>query len=530
VDGLVRAVALAGREDDRFPPGEWRALVALAVGEAALPPPPEPAAGAVELWALEDAPALSARAAVLAGCARGAWPPAPEPDPLLRDAERRAVNDTLRRAALPTSATRRADAAFRAFCAAAAGREVVAFTWAAPGPAGDGAPLAPIVSDALAVLGVPVPAAPAADPPLARARTAREALRAVARGGPAAARALAGTPLAPRAASVVARGGLERARRAAVRARRAAPHAGAPGQRGLAALRAALPSEWSPTQLERYARCPFRLFLDVGAGLEEPGTDGLDIDVRDEGSLLHAILEAFVRARVERGAWPPAGSDADRAEARAIAVDVLGRFEREGRTGDPAVWAARRDAVLARLERVVAAEARDADGLVPALLEHAFGGRSGRPPLEVSAGGATVRLRGRIDRVDAGPDRLVVLDYKNAKASRGAAYAELLDPEAFGRTSFQIPAYLLAAARELPGRPRLLATYALLRSAERLDPVELRAGDGAEAAFAEGVADVVARIERGDFAIASRSCERCPFGAVCRFEGVAAAGAEEDAA
>ncbi len=139
-----------------------------------------------------------------------------------------------------------------------------------------------------------------------------------------------------------------------------------------------------------------------------------------------------------------------------------------------------------------------------------------------------MRLRGRIDRVDAAPDRLVVLDYKNAKASRGGAYEELLDPEAFGKTSFQIPAYLLAAARELPGRPRRLATYALLRSAERLDPVELAPGDPAEGAFAAGVADAVGRIERGEFPIASRSCERCPFGAVCRFEGVAAAGGEED--
>ncbi|HET8538886.1 MAG TPA: PD-(D/E)XK nuclease family protein, partial [Anaeromyxobacter sp.] len=317
-------------------------------------------------------------------------------------------------------------------------------------------------------------------------------------------------------------------RRAAVRARRAAPHAGAPGPRGRAALRAALPLEWSPSQLERYARCPFRLFLDVGAGLEEPGGDGLDIDARDEGSLLHAILEAFVRGRVARGAWPPRDGEADRADARAVALAVLDRFEREGRTGDPAVWAARREAVLARLDRVVAAEARDAGGLVPALLEHGFGGRSGRPPLELAAGGARVALRGRIDRVDAGPDRLVVLDYKNAKASRGAAYEELLDPAAFGRTSFQIPAYLLAAARELPGRPRLLATYALLRSAERLEPVELRAGDPAEASFAAGVVDVVSRIERGEFPIASRSCERCPFGAVCRFEGVAASGGDED--
>jgi hypothetical protein len=56
------------------------------------------------------------------------------------------------------------------------------------------------------------------------------------------------------------------------------------------------------------------------------------------------------------------------------------------------------------------------------------------------------------------------------------------------------------------------------------------ARDAPEASFAAGVAELVGRIERGDFAIASRSCDRCPFGAVCRFEGVAAAGADEEAA
>ena len=166
-------------------------------------------------------------------------------------------------------------------------------------------------------------------------------------------------------------------------------------------------------------------------------------------------------------------------------------------------------------------------------------GRAGGITVALEAGGATVLVRGRIDRVDAGPDRLVVLDYKNAKASRGGAYEELLDPEAFGRTSFQIPAYLLAAARDLPGRRRLSATYELLRAAERLDAVEIDpadpllaggAGEEDRRSFAASVVETVRRIRRGEFPIASRSCDRCPFGAVCRFEGVAAAGGEEDAA
>jgi ATP-dependent helicase/DNAse subunit B len=251
---------------------------------------------------------------------------------------------------------------------------------------------------------------------------------------------------------------------------------------------------------------------------------------------VHAALERFVAGRRDRGAWPLSGDAADRAEARAAAEAVMERFEAEGRVGDPRVWAARREAVLARIDRFVAAEARLADGLAPRLLEHRFGGPSGRPPLVLRDGAEEVRLAGRIDRVDAGGERLLVIDYKNAR--NGRELAGRLEPEALGVTSFQAPVYLMAAARELPGRSQLAAVYALLRSGERTTALEVAAGDGllaldearrAEARAAGGrpVADAVLsavrRIRRGEFPIASRDCAGCGFGAVCRFQSLAEA-------
>ncbi len=534
MEALARAVSLSGRGAERLAPAELHALTALAVQEAPLPAEPEPAAGAVELWGLDEAPGLTARAAVLLGCTGRAWPVPPPPDPLLREPERQALRRRMGRVVVATGAQRRAEAAFEAFSAVAAGREAVVFVWPAPGPAGDGGPLAPVVADALAALGIEPPGTAAPEPTLSRARTEREALRAAARAGSRAVAVLGGGELAVRAEDALARAAIETRRRKAVLARRPDAYAGAIGGPAAGALAALLPDEWAPTSLERWAHCPFRLFLEMGARLDEPAGDALDVDVRDEGSLLHAVLERFVRTRVERGAWPPTGSDADLAEARATAEDVAARFEREGRTGDPAVFAARRRAVMGRIERIVACEAKEAAALAPALLEHAFGGRSERPPLELSADGETVRLRGRIDRVDAGPDALLVLDYKNSKDSSGR-YAELLEPATFGETSFQIPAYLLAAARDLPGRTRLAATYELLPAAKRLEPAEIDAADallsttGASGSgptttagtFAARVVEAVRRIRRGEFPIASRSCDGCPFGAVCRFEGVA---------
>jgi RecB family exonuclease len=537
-DAVTRARALAGRAEEALAPAAWRALLDLAIDGATLPPAGEPAAGAVELWGVDEAHGLSARAAVLTGCARGSWPAPLPPEPFLREPERLAVNRIVRRAALATGGARRAEAAHALFSAAAAGREVVAFTWPAPGPAGGG-PLAPLAQEALAAVGLVPPRKPVPEPELGRARTVRAALRAAARLAraertEAARAALAGTPLAARADAVFARGVVETERRTAVQARKATPFAGRVEGEALAVLEARLPAEWSPTQLENYAGCPFRAFLRLGLALEEPERADLELDGRDEGSVLHAILERFVASRLtphgEGGwgvrSWPPVPGPELAAEVRAVAGEVFARFARDGRVGDPAVWAARGEALLGRVLRVLEAEARDSGGLAPVQVEHRFGGEKGTPPLAVEADGETVLLRGRIDRVDASPDRLLVVDYKGGK--NDARYAPLLEAAAFGETSFQVPAYLLAAARDLPGRTSHAATYLMLGSAERLDAVALGAGDAE--AFASRTVALVRRLRGGEFPIASRDCKGCPNGAVCRFEGVAAATDPEEAA
>jgi RecB family exonuclease len=447
-------------------------------------------------------------------------------EPLLREPERQALNALLRRGSLATGAVRRAEAFHQLACAVAAGTEGVAVLWPGPGPGGGGEP-SPLLAQALAEAGVALPGPPPA-PALADARTDREALLAAARlagegAGPAAVAARAGVGLAERAAEALAIGAIERDRREAVLAGRPSPFAGAVSGAGLARLAGQLPPEWSAHQLENLARCPFRFLLASGMRLREAEEAGLDIDARDEGRLLHAVLERWVRGRAERGAWPPAAGPDDRAEAGRVALAVFGEFERNGEVGDPAVWGPRRAAVLARLARVVDAEASRADGLTPTLLEHQFGGQAPVPPLELAADGETVLVQGRIDRVDAAPGRLLVIDYKSGRdASR---HQKLLDPAAYGVTSFQVPLYLLAAERALPGRVPA-ATYLLLGSAEQLTPVT---GRPDEPLLARAVVEAVGRVRGGQLPIASRDCARCEFGAVCRFEGEAALVGEAEA-
>ena len=93
--------------------------------------------------------------------------------------------------------------------------------------------------------------------------------------------------------------------------------------------------------------------------------------------------------------------------------------------------------------------------------------------------------------------------------------------------SFQVPAYLMAASRELPGLT-LEATIALLRRPARLEPVVLDPAHeglrpaGEAGSFAAAVVERVAGMRAGRFPVAPGGCERCPYGAVCRSEGLTA--------
>jgi hypothetical protein len=530
LDDVAASLRAAGRAGP-VSRADYLPLLDLALAGADVPSGHGPAAGAVEAWPLEEAPGLLSRAAIVLGAGRGSWPGSPGPDPVLGNGAREALRTFLGRRALPTARDRQAEAELRGLWALTAPSDVLAVSWNA-GPDREGpAPLAARFLDLAGANDRPL----ARDPALPDARGAREALRAAGRlaASGRAAEALAALPpdadLPRRGGSVAARGAAEGERRRAWVDGAATPFAGrVPPELG-DGWRAGLPAQWSPTDLEIHASCPFRYLLR-GAGVAEEGKAGLDIEPRDEGALLHAALEAFVRARRDRGAWPPEGGDADREEARTAAAPVLDRFEAEGRVGDPATWAARREALLRRLDRFVEGEAARRDGLAPVLVEHDFGGASGRPPLAVPSPEGEVLLQGRIDRVDADAHRLLVVDYKNARGAQ--PLRERLSPGALGVTSFQAPVYLLAAARELPGRDTLAATFALLRSDERVTPwttspgdpflamdlarrAEVRAAGGRT--LADGVVDAVSRIRGGALPVAPRDCTFCPYGAVCRF-------------
>jgi hypothetical protein len=187
--------------------------------------------------------------------------------------------------------------------------------------------------------------------------------------------------------------------------------------------------EFSVSELERYATCPYRWFLDRAVRPRE-----LDVafEAREAGSVAHEALAAFYQR------W--AGPDAPRRvvpddlpEALRIADEVLdAAFESAPETvGLAEELAAER--VRRWVAGVIADDAYLMPGYTPVSHEFAFGRAEGRP-FEL----AGVALKGRIDRIDACDRGLIVTDYKSAGTVPGhASFA--------GRAVIQLPVYLSAA-------------------------------------------------------------------------------------
>jgi ATP-dependent exoDNAse (exonuclease V) beta subunit len=204
----------------------------------------------------------------------------------------------------------------------------------------------------------------------------------------------------------------------------------------------------SAHSLETLGACPRRFFFRYGLDVQpldslEPEEDRW-LDHMEEGSVLHEVLETFMRRFLHVGTARPA-ADAPRpvfaeheGEILAILDDVLAAKRAEKPSTDEAAVAAGRRLLADAVRTFLRAEEAYclATGARPVALEAAIGfvpEGPGTPfdraePVRLQlAGGGTLRLRGFVDRIDidgrtpaaadAGPG-YVVIDYKKGRSTR----------------------------------------------------------------------------------------------------------------
>jgi ATP-dependent helicase/DNAse subunit B len=308
---------------------------------------------------------------------------------------------------------------------------------------------------------------------------------------------------------------------------------------------------FAATDLERYASCPFRYFLERVLEIEPAEDLTLEFDVRNRGRVVHDVLATFHRRVNERLGRPASPLELDAAEFDALlaaAVEESLPPEPE----NPLAAALReidRRLVIQWLsqyrqqcEKYAGLWQNFETPMAPELMEVSFG-RQGQPPpstdqwLEFSREQQTVRISGRIDRVDtgivAGHSVFNVLDYKTGGSIK-------LTPESItAGLALQPPLYALAVMELLlvdrdlypwqagywyvsEGGFRPRQALRMYRNDE--GRIELEPGwEQLRATLGDTVVSLVHAIRRGQFPVVSADehCTgHCPFSTICRINQV----------
>ena len=282
----------------------------------------------------------------------------------------------------------------------------------------------------------------------------------------------------------------------------------------------------SPTRLEAWATCPYRHFLGNVLNLSawETPEDVLNISPLERGSLVHAILEQFIKEAMDAGAPSPheGWTPLQRERLREIAQETFREAERRGVTGRRVLWEVAQEDILQDLERFLDDDERYRadEGMQPRYAEYAFG-FDGPPVAMALPGGSEVRFRGFIDRVDVAQDglRAVVMDYKTGSSRQ---YQKMEDDPLMAGKRLQLPVYALAVRETLLPYAALRAEYLFIsanggyiRVPVTLDAIEVQFRNTVQA-IAEGVRGGVFPANPGPPGFdGPENCRYCDFQRIC---------------
>lgn len=310
--------------------------------------------------------------------------------------------------------------------------------------------------------------------------------------------------------------------------------------------------EFSATQLEAYAACPFQYFVSNLLGVEPLPVVELETEYGRRGTLVHDILAELHRTLAGETDAARVESDVITARFHELLEDRLGRYPAGSEV----------DRSLLEIEARLLREWGTAYGEqhtsffedqpegcdrppVPSLFEMAFGkGRRGagedleRAALIVGDGERSVRISGRIDRIDvgksAGKTVFSVIDYKTGKTR-----SDKFDEIASGR-ALQLALYTLAVIRlDLagPGARPLLMGYWHIRDQGFTSGLRSKKKGNGHSALEEAVWETLmktldelipklaAAMRAGQFPVynSDAACTgRCPFHTVCRVSQIRA--------
>ena len=216
-------------------------------------------------------------------------------------------------------------------------------------------------------------------------------------------------------------------------------------------LKNKLNEEFSVTQLETYAKCPYKYFAERILKLKPIEEPEEEIEGQELGSLLHSILYEFYTELKKKNIILSGADEQQFSIAEELIFNIADKkvkaigfkspynfFEQEKILG---IEGNRKNSILYKF---LLTEKENDDGFVPEFFEVGFGNINSKynspdkPPIDISTG--SVKIRGKIDRIDINHKEksFKVVDYK--LGGKKPKIDELLNG-----ISLQLPLYMYAA-------------------------------------------------------------------------------------
>lgn len=266
---------------------------------------------------------------------------------------------------------------------------------------------------------------------------------------------------------------------------------------------------WSASRLEAYRTCGYLFFLQSVLGIAPRPEPAEGLDVRQLGSVYHAIFEQVMAA----GLPDPPAETAVRERVTAVAAPILDAAPAQQGFRQTPWWQQTRAEIIDNVTRSLITLAGDGYTFFRAEVDFGMQG----PPLVLgSDDGDQLKLRGFIDRIDRRADGTIrIIDYKSGSKAT-------FTPTAFQKgKKLQLPLYALAAREALRLGEVSDGFYWHFQQAER-SPFQLgKVAGGVDEAMQTAVAhawEAVSQIRSGHFAPAppDGGCPSyCPAAAFC---------------
>ena len=302
---------------------------------------------------------------------------------------------------------------------------------------------------------------------------------------------------------------------------------------------------FSASKLETYRSCPFKFLVTYVWQQKAAEAAGEDMDPMQRGSLLHRVLEKFIRRHLEEKLQQAQYAELQK-ELDEIFDTVCQEYADKGWLYPGDFWQHDKEQQRILLQRWLRSEIAYSElgEWRPVSTEQVFG-KKGMGEVALDINGRRIYLNGKIDRIDRAGETYFITDYKSGDTPNKKGFAD---------TDLQLPLYLLAAAMQTKGEVAGGGYYSL-KDAERKERFIFPAAAGtvtwktfSEAKDANGTAtaisdvgdlqatlqrvlgDMLEHMGKGDFSpTPSNDCERnCPAAEICRFRVLTRNREEED--